>query len=369
MRRGESYEAFVDKFKPKKTTDDCYTPEAVYDAVAGWVQEKYGVQREKMLRPFWPGGDYQAEEYPEGCAVVDNPPFSIITQIVRWFTGRGIPFFLFAPSLTLFSCGKDVCSIVCANSVTYANGAEVNTSFVTNMDGRRIVIEPELGRRLEEANNRSKAEMKTTKKVTKITMPAELVTAATLGKVAKRGVAFEVMPEECCFVRKLDAADGKGIFGGGFLLSGKATERKAAAERAAAERAAAERWELSQRERLLVEKLGGRRDARAGGAKGNGGAAMAVSVGEDVPGEAPGAGTDVPHPKRGEAEPCGREQSKSRRAEKRSAGYLPAGSERRIPWAVHRAEKAGRREGDSPSTGVDRTAEGAGIPGRGVPGI
>lgn len=27
MEQGElAYEAFVDKFKPKKTTDDCYTP-------------------------------------------------------------------------------------------------------------------------------------------------------------------------------------------------------------------------------------------------------------------------------------------------------------------------------------------------------
>lgn len=27
MEQGElEYEAFVDKFKPKKTTDDCYTP-------------------------------------------------------------------------------------------------------------------------------------------------------------------------------------------------------------------------------------------------------------------------------------------------------------------------------------------------------
>ena len=24
--KGESYEEFVEKFKPKKTTDDCYTP-------------------------------------------------------------------------------------------------------------------------------------------------------------------------------------------------------------------------------------------------------------------------------------------------------------------------------------------------------
>ena len=30
------YEAFVGKFEPKKTTDDCYTPPEVYDAVLGY---------------------------------------------------------------------------------------------------------------------------------------------------------------------------------------------------------------------------------------------------------------------------------------------------------------------------------------------
>ena len=29
------YDAFVEKFKPKKTTDDCYTPPLVYDAIRG----------------------------------------------------------------------------------------------------------------------------------------------------------------------------------------------------------------------------------------------------------------------------------------------------------------------------------------------
>lgn len=31
------YQAFVNKFEPKLTTDDCYTPENVYEAVKGWV--------------------------------------------------------------------------------------------------------------------------------------------------------------------------------------------------------------------------------------------------------------------------------------------------------------------------------------------
>lgn len=31
MAQGESYEQFVGKFKPKKTTDDCYTPPKVME--------------------------------------------------------------------------------------------------------------------------------------------------------------------------------------------------------------------------------------------------------------------------------------------------------------------------------------------------
>lgn len=52
----DDYKAFVEKFKPKKTTDDCYTPENVYKAVMEWACEEYGIDPEKIVRPFWPGG-------------------------------------------------------------------------------------------------------------------------------------------------------------------------------------------------------------------------------------------------------------------------------------------------------------------------
>lgn len=97
------YAAFVDKFKPKKTTDDCYTPEPVYEAVADWVAKEFGLEKSRFLRPFYPGGDYEREDYPEGCVVVDNPPFSILAKILRDYESWGVPFFLFAPALTLFS--------------------------------------------------------------------------------------------------------------------------------------------------------------------------------------------------------------------------------------------------------------------------
>ena len=101
VKKFNDYEGFVDKFKPKKTTDDCYTPPAVYQAVLDYVKETYNLPDDTLvLRPFYPGGDYESVEYPEGCIVIDNPPFSIFSKIVDFYTKRGIRFFLFAPALT-----------------------------------------------------------------------------------------------------------------------------------------------------------------------------------------------------------------------------------------------------------------------------
>ena len=62
----EEYNEFLDKFEAKKTTDDCYTPELVYEAVADWVAKEYGVDRKRFVRPFYPGGDYQRFKYRGG---------------------------------------------------------------------------------------------------------------------------------------------------------------------------------------------------------------------------------------------------------------------------------------------------------------
>ena len=37
------YDGFVEKFKPKKTTDDCYTPETVYNAIRDWSAKSTGL--------------------------------------------------------------------------------------------------------------------------------------------------------------------------------------------------------------------------------------------------------------------------------------------------------------------------------------
>ena len=150
MGKGETYEEFVDKFKPKLTTDDCYTPENVYETVKAWAIKEYEWGGRPIVRPFWPGGDYQKYEYPDGCVVIDNPPFSILTKILKWYNERGIDYFLFAPQLTCFS--NHISHYVCVGSnITYANGALVPTSFVTSR-GPLIRSAPDLWRDLDAVN-------------------------------------------------------------------------------------------------------------------------------------------------------------------------------------------------------------------------
>ena len=100
--KDEKYNEFVDKFKVKHTTDDCFTPPAVYDVVKKWVAEQYQHKGE-IVRPFYPGGDYKSYDYPQGCLVLDNPPFSLMADIVKFYIEKKIDFFLFANHLTLFN--------------------------------------------------------------------------------------------------------------------------------------------------------------------------------------------------------------------------------------------------------------------------
>lgn len=248
----EDYDGFVAKFKPPKTTDDCYTPQPVYDAVLGWLRENADIEGREIVRPFWPGGDYEHYDYPEGCVVVDNPPFSIFTQVCRFFQSRNISFFLFAPHLTLFSpVDMNWTGIVCDARVTYENGACVDTSFASNLFGDiRIMTAPDLLARIKNAAKTKRRLMDLPKYI----YPDNVVSAALLGKIAPY-VKFEVRASECRRVRKLDNQKGGGIYGGGYLLSIKATARKIEAQEQAAKQATVIVLELSEREKRIITEL------------------------------------------------------------------------------------------------------------------
>ena len=174
MAKGETYEQFTEKFVPKRTTDDCYTPETVYEAVKTWAVENMHLEGREIVRPFWPGGDYKSFAYPEKCVVIDNPPFSIYAEIVRFYISQGIDFLLFAPSLTQFVFDADVCYICTHNEITYTNGAVVRTGFTTNLiPDIRICSVPDFRDRVQKAADEFKARtakelMKNKKAVRKI---------------------------------------------------------------------------------------------------------------------------------------------------------------------------------------------------------
>lgn len=258
MEMTGEYAAFVEKFKSKKTTDDCYTPDNVYAAVHDWAVKGYGLESARIIRPFYPGGDYKKEDYSGNCAVIDNPPFSILAEICRWYNQRGIRFFLFGPAKTIFSgIGLDgINCVICGLSIMYDNGASVDTSFITNMGEYKITVAPDLYEAIKAADDENRKEV--TKSLPKYDYPDHVLTAARIQRIAKYGQSLRIRAEDCAFIRALDSQRdaGKAVFGGGFLLSEKAAAEKAAAEKAAAEKAGSKIWELSEREKEIIRRLG-----------------------------------------------------------------------------------------------------------------
>lgn len=276
----DEYNEFLEKFEQKKTTDDCYTPDPVYKAVADFVATEYGKDPARFVRPFYPGGDYQREEYKPGDVVVDNPPFSILSEIVRFYMDHGISFFLFAPTLTLFNGASALCCAIPLDvGVFYENGANVNTSMLTNLEPPDVRIRT--APRLYEAMTAAVAEFRAgiTKQVPKYEYPPHVVTASRVGRLSHYGVDLRIRAGECCRVGELDAqkAHGKSIYGSGYLIGDAAAQRYVEGILHAEEEEEEERtkrryltgmspegvtfsdgtlvWELSDREREIIAGL------------------------------------------------------------------------------------------------------------------
>lgn len=251
MAKKETYEEFVEKFKPKKTTDDCYTPPAVYDAVLNYVKEKCNIEGLKVMRPFYPGGDYENEHYPEDCVVIDNPPFSIISKIIRFYNERGIKYFLFAPHLTLFATNQNYTSIVVSGDIIYENGVNVKTSFVSNLFGDiKILGDAELHRKLKQVQENNKVCLP------RYVYPNNIVTVSRIGGMVEKGVSVEIDKKDVAYCRALESQKSakKTIFGSGFLVSDKvATELREKEEKSKKETIV---WELSDKEQNIIKSLG-----------------------------------------------------------------------------------------------------------------
>ena len=252
MPKSKTYDEFVEKFKPKKTTDDCYTPPAVYEAVKDWAVKEYSLEGKEIVRPFYPGGDYESHDYPADCVVIDNPPFSILSKIIKWYIEKDIKFFLFAPQLTLFSSHSG--SFIVTNSkIIYENGADVRTSFITNMDKYKIRSAEELRLAIIKAQE-------TEEKVSlpKYEYPYYVITSTKLAKLVNRGLEFFFSDEDLSFTRTLDNQRPlkKSLFGAGFLISEQKALEQKALEQKAREQEQRIFWELSDREKEIIKNLG-----------------------------------------------------------------------------------------------------------------
>ena len=257
--RNETYEEFVDKFKPKKTTDDCYTPEIVYKAVSDWVSNEYDLNACDFVRPFYPGGDFEHFDY-ENKIVVDNPPFSIFSKIVDFYLANNVKFLLFAPALILFNYGTRNVTLMPVNvPIIYENGANISTSFITNLENpdTQIYASKTLYDAVKNANDINVKSM--TKQLPKYQYPNNVLTASRINKISKYN-DIKIPRSQLHVVRKLDGQKKykKEIYGGGFLCSDK-IEQEIKAEEIKAEEINAEEskfyWQLSDREKEIIKKL------------------------------------------------------------------------------------------------------------------
>lgn len=250
--KNKSYSEFVEKFKPKKTTDDCYTPPKVYEAIKNYVVSYYKLGADvEIVRPFYPGGDYENFDYPKNAVVVDNPPFSIISKIKDFYCKNNIKFFLFAPGLTLLSKNDDssVSYIITGNNIIYENGANIPTGFVTNLGDFRIRTDPKLKKIIEDIQDDGKRQVN-------YQYPKNLISSALLNKYVKRGLEIKFKNEDVHFTRQLDNQMKlkKTIFGAGYLISDdKVKELKLETENKKIDNT----WTLSEREKEIINKLGG----------------------------------------------------------------------------------------------------------------
>lgn len=259
----EEYDNYVEKFKAKKTSDDTFTPDDVYDAVAAYVRRRFNVADDvRFIRPFYPGASYiddylaHKDEYAAGM-VVDNPPFSILAEIIDFYRRNGVRFFLFCPYLTCFNWRPDVSLVVNNRSIIYGNGAEVATSFIHNLDPSVFVEnDPDLYDAISDcpSQRRKKAPQRV------IELPRNVLRQSSVGRLFF--TPFRLERSEAIFVRSVGGYD---ILGGGFLVSYAAAERlKQALEDEKVERAKrseqaptaeAEIIQLTQTEERLLEYL------------------------------------------------------------------------------------------------------------------
>lgn len=182
-----------------------------------------------------------------GGVVIDNPPFSIFSKIVRFYCENDIPFFLFGPGLTIMQCAELCTSVHVSTDITYSNGAKVRCNFVTNLTPDIVAMTaPSLDRAIAACPSQN-VRVNLPSYVT----PDNVLSTSNLNSICHGGIDFKVRRSECVVIRNLDRHP-KQLFGKHLLLS------DSAAGLAAAKLAAAKNEhviELSARERRIIDRL------------------------------------------------------------------------------------------------------------------
>ena len=239
------YDGFLQKLEVKKTTDDCYTPKEVMDIIINYVNDKYPLKDKKIIRPFFPDGDFESIDYSGDCVVIDNPPFSIVSNICKYYLERDIKFFLFCPHLTAFSSDIDCTHIIASADITYENGAVIKTAFVSNLFGDvKIIGDSALHLKFKELQRNNKASLP------KYKYPDNIITVSKISYCVEKGISLTFDKKDVKHCRGMDAQKkhGKGLFGAGFIVSDKAA--------AAAANDTIITWELSEKEKKIIKSLG-----------------------------------------------------------------------------------------------------------------
>ena len=146
------------------------------------------------------------------------------------------------------SIKQNVTYIGVSCTITYENGANVNTAFVTNMMGDLIcTTAPDLHESVKKANDDNLKQSKKT--VRKLSFPNCVLRATTLQTMSRAGVDFCVRREQGCVVGQTCESKNS-EFGNSILLSDIATAEKLAAEKLAAEKLA-----LTEKSKAIIAQL------------------------------------------------------------------------------------------------------------------
>lgn len=259
MEQTEKIKCKINLPPHKKASDEHYTPKAIYEAVLRWVSQYQSLEGITIVRPFYPGGDYQNYDYPDNCIVIDNPPFSILAQIRRFYIDRDIKYFLFGQYTTLFTPHLSDTKIAVNTAITYESGLTVSTSFYTNMDAfvdSEVILAPSLKTMIEDAVPKQK------KGAPKYYYDDHVLNINTITTLLRKNMSDCKIPkDEVYAIKALDSQKNKKkrMYGGGYLVSDKISSMLKDKRDRIKQLSADYTFPLSEREKQIVEHINKRK--------------------------------------------------------------------------------------------------------------